>query len=541
MRVTARRRIHVALISIIVAATAAPLLLLTHVPRPFADVQLYASIARARYLYGIGVPTMTWHSPAAVDHIPFYGPVFYDLSAAAMHLFGLSLLSFRLVSTLGTALYVAGTVMLARQFTSSVERVLLAVAIVLLAPDVNYGMATGAMHMLAIGCETLALSSFVGHFDRRRGGARHGLAAGLWLSLAALTTPRSYPFVLAFFAAGLAPSIYGSATKAVRYRLLVVAGVFSAVMLAWMFRSHGGPARWFRYMAFIATHEDTDVALLATTDRTVAFHLSGVLTPLPTIAFGLLAAWSIRRGPPPGDGADAGRVESRDGALSFLIACTWLALVATATVLNYTFLTGEYIVLPMFAVVVAWPWSVLRVPRRVTAAAMGLLLCVEAACIVYRYACIAPRWSAHAREPVNAFVAKYVPPGSAVAGPPEPFFFPVEQSGSRFRTVSPRSWADWARWVPLIEPEATLIVRRFPEPPPRERFLIWQVIDEIPDGYGCATPIARYDAPPPDTRFPAWLVRQSSNYPGYPSAVLYRLPPGCPTGYDPTRPSWVPQ
>ena len=58
------------------------------VPTPFADVQLYVSIARARQLYGVGIPTLTWNSPTAVDHIPFYGPVFFDLSALALRLFG---------------------------------------------------------------------------------------------------------------------------------------------------------------------------------------------------------------------------------------------------------------------------------------------------------------------------------------------------------------------------------------------------------------------------------------------------------------------
>ena len=72
------------LASALASATAVvlPVATMRYMPTPFADVQLYASIARARQLYGVGVPTITWNSPAAVDHIPFYGPVFYDLVAA---------------------------------------------------------------------------------------------------------------------------------------------------------------------------------------------------------------------------------------------------------------------------------------------------------------------------------------------------------------------------------------------------------------------------------------------------------------------------
>ncbi len=534
----ARGRIRLGLVAIVVTASVIPLLVLTRVPTPFSDVQLYASIARARQLYGVGVPTITWNSPAAVDHIPFYGPVYFDLCAAAMRVFGVSLLSFRLVSVLGTALFVAGTLLLARQFTVSRDRMLLAVALVLLTPEVNFGAAAGSMHMLALGCEMLALASFVRGFDRRRGGVRHGLAAGVWLSLAALTTPRSYPFVFAFFVAGLVPSVFASAQKAVRYRLAAAAAVFVCIMAGWAIVSHGSVYAWFRYMAYISLHEDTDVAVLPTAVRSFMFHWSALVVPVPAIGLGLLAAWSIGRRGPATDGVDAGRQSSRDGALSFLIACVWIALISTAIVLNYTFANGEYIALPMFAIVVCWPWHAFAMSRRSIAIVMGLFLCAESGYLAYRYAGVSARWQAHDPAPLAAFVERHVPPGSAVVGPEEPFFFSVEGSGSRYRTVSPRSWADWARWVPDIEPEARLLPRRFEQPVPTGRFLIWPVEGEaFPEGYECAAAsvVARYDAPPPDGRFPAWLLRHAHFSVGYPTAVLYRLPPGCPSGYDPTR------
>jgi hypothetical protein len=396
------------------------------------------------------------------------------------------------------------------------------------------------MHMLAVGFEVLALATFVKNFDRRRGGAAYGAATGVWLALAALTTPRSYPFIFAFVCAGVTPSIFGTARRAIRYRFGMAMAVFAGAMIAWAFASHGGVVPWARYLAYIFTHEDTDVAVLPTAVRTFSFHWSGVLTPLAVIAFGVAAAWAIGRRPPMRQtvGEDAGRAASRDGALAFLIACAWIALITTAVVLNYTFFNGEYIALPMLAVLVAWPWSALPFSRRTAAIAAGTLMCLQLSLLAYRYTCLTVRWQAQEPEAINAFVQQFVPPGSTVAGPEAPYFFPVERAGSRYRTVSPRSWADWARWVPIIEPEATRLAARTSYEIPTRRFLIWPAQDDLPDGYACAagSVVAQYQAAEASGRWPDWLVTLAARFPGYPSCVLYRLPPGCPMGYDPTMP-----
>ena len=496
-----RRFVRPTLWLLATAGLLAPILTLRWFPTPFADLQLYASIAISRYLYGVGVPTITWNSPAAVDHIPFYGPVFFDLAALALHLFGIRLASFRLISIAGTLLYVFATLLLARQFTHSRDRMLLAVVLVLLMPEVNFAMAAGGMHMLAVGFEVLALAAFVKDFDRRRGGARNGVAAGLCLALAALTTPRSYPFVCAFVCAALAPAVFGTARAAIRYRFAAAMTVLLGAMVTWAIVSHGGVAAWLHYMVYIATHEDTDVALLPTAVRSLSFHWSAVLMPATATLFGVLAAWSIRRrvGPAP-SGAAAGMEASRNGALSFLIACAWIALVITAVVLNYTFTNNEYTSLPLFAVIVSWPWNAFAVPRRRIALLMGVLLALETGLMVRRYTFVAVHWQALDPGPLDEFVARYVPRGAAVVGPEEPFLFPVEHAGARFRTVSPRSWADWARWVPIIEPSATKLARAFPQAPPRDRFLIWSAEDDLPPRYECArgSVVARFTPAPPD-------------------------------------------
>ena len=224
----------------------------------------------------------------------------------------------------------------------------------------------------------------------------------------------------------------------------------------------------------------------------------------------------------------------------FLLACTWIQLVATTVALNYTFANSEYIVLPALAVLASWPWARVEtaVPRRVAAIAVTLLLAVDAGILARRYAFAVVTWDSLEPGYLNAFVKEHVPPGSTVVGPEAPFFFPVEMAGSRYRTIYSRSWADWARWVPEVEPEALLVVARFPVEPTGERFLLWIDGGSMPEGYECAAPhvVARYEATLVVPDAPHWIQRAQELTPGYQSSTLYRLPAGCPVGYDPTRP-----
>lgn len=518
------------------AGLALPLLTLTRFPTPFPDVQLYASIALARHLYGVGVPTITWNSPAAVDHIPFYGPVFFDLCALMFRLTGIRLVSVRLVSLLGGLLYLSGTLAMARRFGASRDRLLLAAVVVLFAPDVNFASSSGSMHLLAIGFEVLALAAFVHGPARETGDVRNGAAAGLCLALAALTTPRTYPFIFAFVAAGLAVAA-NSRAAAARVRLAAAVVVLAAAMTGWALVSHGSVAAWARYLGYIFAHEDTDIALLPTAVRDLSFHWSGLAIPAAAVVLGGLAAWSIRHGGTIDSVRDDGDRPSRSDALPFLILTGWISLVISSVVFNFTFSTAEYIALPLFAVVAAWPWHAVALDRAPALVLAILLVACETGLLAYRYACIAATWASRDPAPLNAFVARNVPSGSVVVGPEAPYLFAVEGSGSRYRTARAESWADWARWVPLIEPQATTLAQHLRQPAPRDRFLIWRNDDDVPDGYRCALAsiVARFDPAPVDSRWPAWIVRASERYPGYPSSTLYRLPPGCPVGYDATR------
>lgn len=517
---------RLALALIVAIGALLPVVTVRYLPTPFADLQYYASIVRGQQLFGIGAPTVTWNSPAAVDNIPFYGPVFFDLVEAAVDLFGFSLVSFRLVSLFGTALYVLGAVILAREFSGSPAGPLLAAALVLASPEVNFGSTTGAMHLLAIGFEVMALAVFASKFDRRRDGAWRGGLAGLFLGLAFLTTPRTYPFVVAFFCAGLVPALFASATKAVRYRLGAAFITMSAIFLIWTTYSHGSPLAWFRYMAYVGAREDIDVAVLPTAIRRFGFHWSGMVTLTAVLVGSFVMARSVST---PG----SGRAEGARGALVFLLACTWIQLVTTIVVLNYTFANGEYILLPAFAVLVSWPRVRLKLPARVLTAAVALILAADAALLARRYGLAALTRDSLDPKYLDAFIRQHVPQGSTVVGPEAPFFFPVEAAGSRYREVDPaRSWA------PEVAPLGLPALARLPAEPAGARFLIWIDAQPLPEEYECARPhvAAKYTGSVPPADAPIWIRHAHKVHPGYRPSTLYRLPPGCPAGYDPTRP-----
>jgi hypothetical protein len=194
-----------------------------------------------------------------------------------------------------------------------------------------------------------------------------------------------------------------------------------------------------------------------------------------------------------------------------------------------------YSVLPLFAVVLAMPYRTLKVDSRLLAAGVAVLITCDVGVSVIRYAQVAATWAARDPIPLDEFFGRYVPVGSAVMGPAaEPYFMAIEHANARYLSVSAASFADWARWVPTLEPEATT-AHRLAVPRPRTRFLVWPIDDDLPDGYGCAREhvVAAYVPAPThlDRLGPFGTLTQDV---GYHKSVLYRLPPDCPTGYDPS-------
>ena len=247
-------------------------------PTPWPDAQLYASIARSLQIDGSGVPSTTWFSPAAVDHLPFYGPVFFTLMSWSFAVFGFSIESSKLPGLLGVLLVGAGTAWLAWSLNGDRTRWLLAVVLIWLTPEIGAAATSGDMETLAVGFQLMALAAFARGLLVPTRGAMAASIAGGFLLLAALTTPRSYPFVGSFLVCACAAAFMTRRPGAFR-QIVVAGGVFTTGFVLWTVFEHGGPVPWARNMFFILTREDTDVATLETATRVFAFNWSSVVTP----------------------------------------------------------------------------------------------------------------------------------------------------------------------------------------------------------------------------------------------------------------------
>ena len=358
---------------------------------------------------------------------------------------------------------------LVRALGGSLERQAWVGALLLLSPELGRGATDGRMDTLAVGFEILALAVFARGFQRRSRPWLHGAAAGALLALAALTTPRTYPFVGAFFAGSAALLWVSREPRGLAWRQIAACGV--TVLLiggAWTIAVHGSPARWFDYMSFIGTHENIDVALLAAS-RDWSFTPWAVITPL-AIAAALILASSKRHAA----GADDVRAIELFG---WLVA--GLNLAVCLALFNFTFFFGIYLFIPMLAVALA---SASGTPTKIASNLLAVLLVADVAVRTGRYVRLAAVWPGTDPEQVERFVKAHVPPGSDVVGEESFYFFAVERAGSHYLFTT-RSSADWTRWVPESDPSRAAGAPRAVGPH-AARFLVWPA-DE-----------ARYPVPP---------------------------------------------
>ncbi len=497
--------------SVVALSLAAFAVTLQHTPIVWNDSVAYATIGRALQFGQGGVPTALRDSPTVVDHIPFYGPVFFQLVAWSYALFGFSIGSFRLVSLLGAMLITVAAWGLVRAHGGPYPRQAWIAAALMLSPEVGSSATNGRMDSLAVGLGLLALTLAVRGIARGTQPWRYGAEAGVLLTSAALTTPRAYPMVAAFFGGTLvlwwAPP---ERRRAAVRQTCATALVFAAIFGAWTVVAHGGPLRWLRYMAFIAARENTDVALLLT--RAWAFEAWRAVTPIAAFV-GLGVALAEHR---------RARARGEDWTLqAYGIAVAWIALVAGITVFNGTFFFEIYWALPLLVAVLA---IVRSTPR--TRLLFAALLLAFAAVRLVKYVRVAATWAARDPAPIEAFVRSHVPAGADVVGPEDFYFFAVERVGARYLFAYPDSWATWARWVPQFDPSLVHACR--PCAPNANRFLIWPVpYYSIPPQYACAieSRVATYDPPPVRNLGP--FRPEPNALAAYPTTVLYRLRASC--------------
>jgi hypothetical protein len=490
---------------------------LGRLPIDSGDGPFYASIARSLQLRGVGIPSVLKDGPTAVDHVQFYGPVFFYLTASWFSWFGFSSVAYRELSLLGAILIAFGGAAVCSALGGGRDRQAWSCVLLLLSPELGLMATFGRMDTLAVGFEMLGLAIFLHGLTHQRAPWLHGLGSAVLFGAAALTTPRSFPFMLGFAVAAVAilPSVLPEARRHVLAQLSICVATGLGIVVAWTFVSAGGPRRWLHMMSFIASHEDTDVAILPTMVRQLTFvWWQGVTFVFATIG-AFVAAHHLR-----------GRA-SYTVAASFALVTAWTTLVVTMTLFNFTFLFGTYSVLPLFAIVIAVPTPMSDIRRRGAARlAVALLLCF-AVVRTGKLVRAGVTWSARNPARLERFIEVNIPPGSEVMGPLQDYFFAVERNGSRYLAAQQVSAADWARWIPVIEQR--------PPPGPTRRitaqYLLWPADESryaIPSSIACArgAMIAVYQPPPDDLPALSWLVKDDPQS-GYPLTFLYPLKQRC--------------
>ena len=498
------------LVALVIATYA---LTLNRFPIEFGDGPFYASIARSLQQARPGIPSLLKQGPTAVDHVRFYGPVFFSSLATWFAVAGFSNLTFRMFCLAAAVFAAAGAVAVSWSLGGGPKRRAWAALLILLSPELGFSATFGRMDAFAVALEMFGLAIFVHGITYERRPWLHGVASGAILAAAALTTPRTFPFMLGF-AVALVTVLPHGATGSRRHVLRQTATCCIAALclwLLWTFVSSGGPREWLRMMSYIATHENADVALLRPT-RSWMFVWWQVATPVFACIGALVVAYRLRGS------------ASYTIAAGVAIATTWIALVVTWTLFENAFLFETLAILPLFAVVLAVPILTSDLGRRRMAIVGFMVFCffvgIRGAKIVRGLV----TWSGRNPAPLTAFVREHVPPGSEVLGPDQDYFFAVEESGSRYLIINQTSAADWARWMVTID-------RRRPAPtkPLKADYLLWPdagLFDDTLLPCLVAEPRATYRSPAPDIQSLAGLVEDDARA-AYQTTTLYRLKFSC--------------
>ncbi len=503
------------------------LITIDRTPLPWTDEITYASIARSLQLGEGGAPSTLRDSPNRVDHVAFYGPVFFRAAILSVELMGFSMTAFRVISFIGALLVACAAAILVLAFGERGSRPLWSFTLLLLTPELGYSATGGTMDTLAVGITMLALAVFVRGVLSGVQPTLHGGVAGILLALGALTTPRALPFVCAFIAAGMVlPVLTSKRTPFIYIPLLAAIVSLAAVLAVWGAYTHGTPITYVSYLAWVATHENTGVTWLPTVERVWFFRPWAVVTTLFAIIGAFVAARSL----------SSQKVESHREAVTttFVLAVGWINLVAGLCGMNFTFVFSMYFAIPLLAILLSLPRRAFpQVDFRVVGLLIAGLLTCDVGVRAAKYARIAATWGARDPKAIQKFVRDYVPEGSDVVGPSQYYLYAVEGAGSRYLSDDPQSPADWARWIRSFDPK--LVLPSVHHSTITSRFLMWPSHESLPDGYTCAQEhqVASFQpAPSHNLIVPnrAGTLGLASSAESYPPTNLYRLPVGCPGG-----------
>ncbi|MGC2060561.1 MAG: hypothetical protein WA653_20010, partial [Candidatus Sulfotelmatobacter sp.] len=427
---------------IAVLALGSILLLLPRSPLPWLDEIFYASAALAVVQGGVPIPTVMAAFPHTIRLDLLYGPTIPFLGSLDIRLLGLSATSWRLLGFMGGVGAVFSAAWVSRRLDHSRVAMAAAAMMVALSQGIGARATSGRLDTITVMLELLCLACTLGAMRSPQSALAaivYSALAGLFCGLAALSTPRAFPFVLGLvLALGLELILCRSWKLWIRGLIIGVA----ALLPVWVWTSSQGlnPIGWLRVVAAASRGDKINVSPILHG----SWHLfSGPLVPLLSGLLIILLMLVVF--------ASAMLTADRTIEMDARDLISGMRLASIAVVINYIalflmiarFWDYEIFVVPLvIPVLTALTAKTLRNRERsaVRGIVLGSWLILAIVLVAIRSGKVVA-WLAsyHERDPqpLQDFIAKNVPIDSRVFGPGEFYFYAVQSAGSRYLFVQP--------------------------------------------------------------------------------------------------------
>ena len=492
-------------------------------PLPWNDEILWASTSYSVFRHGESAPSVLAEFPQAGRFDLFYGPVGFKLGVLAFKLFGISPISFRLLSLLGALIVTVASGLLVRVLGGSWLAAAVSFLLVALSPEIGSRATTGRLDTFTVGLELLALVALLTAFSRRKKTQYHLLAglSGALLASAALSTPRSWTFLFALFSCSIIFSLRSREFRVNALHKIITAGlILSTALFLWVSSQKMTLLSWMRFIAGASMGDRWNSSpvlagswSLAGSNSSASAVAQGMVTPVLLLAIGISLAWAIRKFKDEGPAL-------RGSYFPFSISVVILNAVVTLTLISRPLTYNIFWSLPILPVLVyatSKLFGEFSAAKRVWFYALWLSLAICYCGIrTAKFAEIYTSWPARNPDYVEAFIRANVPAGSRVYGPPEYYFYVVERAQSTYRYAEEWTTPGLAR---------VAIEYRAQVQPPKvylSTFLLWPRDLALPQRFNGRSDLVATLAPPLIKQ--SWIGRIAPSYTGgFPPTSLYKI------------------
>jgi 4-amino-4-deoxy-L-arabinose transferase-like glycosyltransferase len=500
------------------------LLLLPRSPLPWLDEIFYASASLSVVRGGTPVPTVMGAFPHTIRLDLLYGPMISFLGSLDIRLLGLSATGWRLLGFMGAVFAIFSAACLSRRLDRSPVAMAAAAMIVALSQGVGARATSGRLDTVTVALELFALTCTLGALrpnDSRPIAFVWAALAGTLCGLAALSTPRSFPFVLGLFVAvGLELALARKWELVAQSAIIAVTGLLPVWL--WTFSQGMNPIGWFLFIAAASRGDKINVSPVLHG----SWHLfSGPRVPLVSgLLFFLLMFLVFANAILTARSAIGTEHPDLDSGVRLASITVLVNYVALFTMIA-RFWDYEIFVVPLVTpVLTALTAKILRNGERRTLqrAVLCSWLMLAVVLVAIRSGKVIA-WLASYDErdpqPLHLFITNNLPSNSRVFGPEEFYFYAVEAAGSHYLFVRHTMPAgliskldhdlNWQEQLKEGQPV----------------YLIWPADESLPSGLAPANLsleasfIAKLGKEPVGWRKAGWGS-------GYPSTNLYRIVSG---------------